>query len=982
MFEPNDSPRLFGLPPGADFPRGLINGLEQRLISAAPDEWARVEIYVNTRRMQRRLKALFASGPPRLLPRIRLVTDLSQDLRFADIPPPASPLRRRLELTQLVGGLLDAKPDLAPRSALYDLADNLAALMDEMQGEGVAPDALRKLDVGDQSGHWQRSLDFVGLVDGFFDASAEPDIEARQRLVIERLARDWAESPPDHPVIVAGSTGSRGATAEFMRLVAGLPQGAVVLPGVDFEMPGTVWQELLDDADGLLSKEDHPQYRFARLCADLDVTPRDIARWSGDDAATPARNRLVSLALRPAPVTDQWLVEGPRLDDLAGATAGMTLIEAESSRAEASAVALVLRQAAEQGRKAALITPDRVLTRQVEAALDRWGIRPDDSAGRPLPLSAPGRLLRHVAELFGQKLTAETLLTLLKHPLTHSGGDRGPHLLHTRELELWLRRFGAAFPGGGDLIGWAEKGDADRQGWAAWLVGLLAGTETVCARPLVDHLSHHLRLAEALAAGPSIDGSGALWLEAAGIEARARVDELQREAGHGGTLLPHDYASLFHAVLRRGEVRDAVASHPDIMIWGTLEARVQGADLVILSGLNEGVWPEPAKPDPWLNRALRHRAGLLLPERQIGLAAHDFQQAVAAPEVMLTRAIRDAEAQTVPSRWLNRLNNLLGGLPEGAVALRAMRERGAHWLAMADLLDTPVTRQPPAPRPSPQPPVTQRPNRISITEVQTLIRDPYAVYARRILELDPLDPLRRQPDPPLRGTILHRIVERFVREAPVKDLDSGIARLMRIADEVLLAEAAWPATRRIWRARIARIAEWFVTGEISRQADRAPIALECRGELTLADIETVLYGKADRIDRLPGGDLAVYDYKTGSVPSADQQKHFDKQLLLAALMAERGAWEGVAEARVAEIAYIGLGATPKFGPVPLDGGETAGALTELVKLLAAYRQRSRGYSARRAVEMRGRGGNYDHLARYGEWDEGDEPTAQEVGPCS
>ncbi len=981
MFEPTERPRIFGLPPGVDFASALVDGVLTRMGTAPPEALARVEIHVNTRRMQRRVTALFDAGPARLLPRIRLVTDLATEAGFGDIPPPVSPLRRRLELMQLVAGLLEHKPDLAPREALFDLADSLAALMDEMQGEGVGPEALCDIDVADQSGHWQQSLEFVSLVQRYFGAQtgSEPDIEARQRLVVERLAEDWRRNPPTHPVLVAGSTGSRGTTALFMRTVARLPQGALVLPGVDFDMPADVWNRL-DDA---LTGEDHPQFRFARMLRALDAAPGEIRRWvPGAEPANPSRNRLVSLALRPAPVTDQWLVEGRQLNGIAAATERVALVEAPSPREEAAAVALVLRKAAEDGRSAALITPDRTLTRQVAAALDRWGIVPDDSAGRPLPLTAPGRFLRHVADLFGQRLTAAALLTLLKHPLTNSGpAGRGPHLLQTGALELELRRNGPPFPTAASLRDWGKTGGDDRRTWAEWVAGCIDGLDEGEERPLGVHLDRHIALAERLARGSAGEGSGELWRREAGEEALRWVDALRREADGGGTMPADDYSSLFHAVLRRGEVREAVTAHPRIMIWGTLEARVQGADLVVLAGLNEGTWPEPLAPDPWLNRTLRHKAGLLLPERQIGLAAHDFQQAVAADEVALTRAVRDAEAATVPSRWINRLTNLLSGLPgEGPRALDAMRGRGDRLLALARAVDKPAESVAPARRPSPRPPVADRPREISITEVQTLIRDPYAVYARRVLRLDPLDPLHHVPDPPTRGTLVHAILEDFIGQGAIGDPDEARARLLATAQRIFGARVAWPAARRFWFARLARVADWFVEGEIARQSHARPIALERQARLRFPDVETVLKGKIDRIDRLGDGRLAVYDYKTGAPPSPDQQTHFDKQLQLAALLVEHGAVTDLDAARVAEIGYVGLGASPVFEPVPLENGEIAEVMQGLVALVASYRERRRGYTSRRAmVELR-RGGDYDHLARYGEWDETDAPQPQEVGP--
>ncbi len=979
MFEPSSGPRLYALPPGANFPKELVQGLLRRLQGQPPEALAQVEIFVNTRRMQRRVKTLFDAGPARLLPRIRLVTDLAVEAALADLPPPIPPLRRRLELTQLVAGLLERQPDLAPRSAIFDLADSLARLMDEMQGEGVTQADLEALDVSDQSGHWQRSLSFVRLVEGFVAAESNGlDPEARQRRVVEHLAQRWKSAPPQHPVIVAGSTGSRGATAAFMQAVAELPQGALVLPGFDFALPGEVWDRM-SEVDSAQASEDHPQYRYASLMTRLETHHSVVQPWQANSEPDAARNRLVSLALRPAPVTDQWMVEGTRLGAVGPAVEKLSLIEAPSSRAEAGAIALLLRDAVARGESAALITPDRTLTRQVTAALDRWGIVPDDSAGRPLPLTAPGRFLRQVAALFGETLTAEALLALLKHPLTNSGADaRGPHLLHTRDLELHLRRYGPPFPTSADLTGWAGH-DPARLAWATWLGHVLHGLDTVDERHLSEHLAEHLRVAEALAGGPGNDGTGELWEKEAGREARRRVEELSREASSGGNLTAYDYQSLFHAVLQRGEVREAVGTHPGVMIWGTLEARVQGADLVILGGLNEGTWPEIPGPDPWLNRPMRQAAGLLLPERRVGLSAHDFQQAVAARTAVLSRSVRDAEAQTVPSRWLNRLVNLMEGLSdESKSALKGMRDRGNHWLRLAARLDAPGATVPPAPRPSPRPPVEQRPTGLSITEIQTLIRDPYAIYARHVLGLRPLDPLRQLPDAPLRGTVLHRVMERFIAEAPVRG-PGDTDRLMRLAEAVLEQEAPWPAARRMWRARLARVADWIVAGEVARQADHEVLALERPGQLDLPEIELTLRGKLDRVDRGPDGRLVIYDYKTGNPPSKDQQTHFDKQLALAAMMAEAGALKDLPSEEVARIVYLGLGSKPVEHARDWTPEDSATTRAEFLRLLAAYRDRSRGYTSRRAVDLQGFGGDYDHLARFGEWDQSETARGEDVG---
>ncbi|SPH23519.1 hypothetical protein DEA8626_02583 [Defluviimonas aquaemixtae] len=984
MFEPQDSPRLFGMPPGTDFPRAVVRGIVERMDGAAAEATARVTLYVNSARMLRSVRTAFDAHGARFLPRLRLVTDLGRD-PMAGLPAAVPPLRRRLQLSRLIKRLVVHEPDIAADTTIYDLADSLARLIDEMHGEGVSPDAFEASEVAENhAAHWERSLAFLRIVAPYFGLDAPPDVEARQRQVIESLARRWTDEPVTDPVIVAGSTGSRGATAAFMRAVANLPQGAVVLPGVDFEMPQRAWDSL---SSGPIPGEDHPQYRFLHLTRRMGTTPDSIRIWSDDTAPDPARNRLISLALRPAPVTDQWIEDGAALGALTPMVQGLTLIEAGSPREEAQAIAVCLRDAAETGCTAALITPDRMLTRRVAAALDRWGIVPDDSAGEPLSQSAPGRFLRHTAELLGARLSTEALLVLLKHPLTSTGADtRGDHLRFTRDLELRLRRYGPAFPTPGDLMVWAKAhGEGERITWAEWLGQVFWAVEGVGERPLPEIAETHLTLCEDLAAGPGGQRSASkLWRKEAGRAARAKMEEIRREASHGGTFRPHEYADLVGALLRDGSVRRTERTHPNIMIWGRLEARVQGADLVILAGLNDGVWPENPAPDPWLSRQMRLKAGLLLPERRVGLSAHDFQQAAGARRVILSRAIRDAEAQTVPSRWLVRLTNLLNGLPVsgGTEALALMRARGKAWLEIGRAVDLPCRehRAKKAPRPAPRPPIEARPTALPVTAIQQLIRDPYAVYAERILRLRPLDPLRAAPDARLRGKVLHEIVESFIRDRPASEgLAEARARLLALAQAKLAEDIPWPSAQRLWLSRLSRIADTFLTSELARQELGVPFLLEEKGSISLENLVFTLIAKPDRIDLLNDGRVHIFDYKTGAPPSDKKQRVFDKQLLLEAAMAERGAFAELGPREVAGTTYIHLGG---------DGGERPGiegdglveqTWVELHRLIGRYGQPQTGYISRRAVfEIRHRG-DYDHLARFGEWMAGDKSEPEDVG---
>ncbi|MGR3761286.1 double-strand break repair protein AddB [Roseobacteraceae bacterium NS-SX3] len=975
MFEPQQTPRLFAVPCGVDFPRALADGLAARSAGQPPEAMARVELIVNTARMARRIRSLFDAGPTRLLPRTRLLSDLTERATLRGLPPALPPLRRRLELSQLIAKLLDAQPDLAARASLYDLSDSLAALIDEMQGEGVSTDAIRNLDVSDMSGHWARAQAFIGIADEFTAGhEGAMDVQARQRQVVLDLIEEWQDAPPQHPVILAGSTGSRGTTLMLMEAIARLPQGAVVLPGFDFDQPAHVWAGLEDP----LISEDHPQYRFYKLMRDLGMGPGDVKPWVGTPPVSPARNRLVSLALRPAPVTDAWMSEGPKLQGIGEATESVTLVEAASPRAEALAIALRLRQAAEDGQTAALITPDRMLTRRVSAALDRWDILPDDSAGMPLQLSPPGRFLRHVAELFCRPLACDHLLTLLKHPLAHDGEARGEHLRHTRELELSLRRNGPPFPDAAAFAAFAA-GREVLPGWTDWLTACFAGQPVTGTLPLPAWVTRLRDLAERIAAGSQTLGAGTLWDKKAGQEALKVMQSLEAEAPYGGEMSARDFADLLGALLSQGEVRDRDAPYGSIMIWGTLEARVQGADLVILGGLNEGSWPEAASPDPWLNRQLRNRAGLLLPERRIGLSAHDFQQAIAAPEVWLTRAIRSDEADTVPSRWLNRLTNLLAGLPDqgGREALAAMRGRGQTWLDWAQTLEAPAPAAP-APRPSPRPPVAARPRRLTVTEIPRLIRDPYAIYAKHVLRLKPLDALVQEPDALLRGIVVHEVFEHFIKETQEDPALLTPEALVDKSRALLAKHVPWPVARLLWLTRIRRIAADFVQAEQTRQDRAKPVAFEALGEARLDPLDFIIACRADRIDMDDRGFLHLYDYKTGAPPSEAQQKKFEKQLLIEAAMAEEGAFKEAGAAEVARALFIGLGSQMKEVAAPLLDEPPAKVWDELRTLIGAYFEPAQGYTSRRMVFRDDIAGDYDHLARYGEWDRSATPEPEDL----
>lgn len=958
-------PGLFALPCGADFAAGFAGGLVARMQGQPPEAMARVTVYVNSTRTMAALRAALMDHAPMLLPDLRLVDHLGGGALTA-------PLARRLTLGRLVDAALHRQPDLAQGQSVPRLAASLARLMGEMQEEGLTADALDGIDVSEHAQHWGRALAFLGIAADYHLTDPLVDAPARLRAKVDLLASDWAEGRnlPAGPVIVAGSTGSRGATRAFMRAVARLPNGAVVLPGFDFHQPAAVWNALD------IRSEDHPQARYAPLIAEFGQP----GLWSDSEPApSPARNRLISLALRPAPVTDQWIAEGPGLPDLPLATGDLTLIEADQPGQEAAAIALIIRKAAEDLREVTLISADRLLVRRVTSELDRWRIPPDDSAGQPLVLSAPGLFLRHVAGLFGQALTVDMLIVLLKHPLTNTGAGpeaRRQHQIHIRDLELDLRRYGPVFPDAPALREWGSRRDRSRKDWSEWLADLLERIAPLAldrqARPLPDRLSDLRALAGLLASGPGgNEQASELWRDRAGQLVLACLGHMAEHAHLGHDMIPPDFADLLFEEMQRQAVRQDVITHPMIHFRGPREARTENAALVILAGLNEGGWPQAPDPDPWLSRPMRLAAGLPVPERRIGLAAHDFQQAVARPEVVLTRARRDAEAETIPSRWLNRLTNLLDGLPDqgGQRALAGMRERGAAWLDLAALQARPRKVVDPAARPSPVPPAPAL-RELSVTDVARLIRDPYAVYARRVLGLSPLPPMRVEPDPASRGTVLHRIVQEFLGAKPLGSDSPEKLRdlLLECTDRVLAEDVPWPSARLFWRARIAGIADRLMQDEAARlRSGSRPVVVEKQGRLTIPGMGFTLTARPDRIDLLPDGRAQIYDYKSGKPPTDKQIAHFDKQLPLEAAMAAKGAFDALGPVEPAGIAFIQLGGEGRTEPRSFDAAFAQETWDGFVTLIGKYLRAERGFTARLAMEQSVHGSDYDHLSRLGEW---------------
>ena len=982
MFQPAPNPRVFAQPFGCDFLADFLTHLHQRLKNHPPETMTDIDIFVNAQRLKRRLLSMLSQNNAGFLPRIHLITHLHNYQKNPIISPAENPpLRRRLLLAQTVRTLLQNQPDIAPPAASYDLADSLAGLLDEMHEHGVPADIFETLTLDNQSEYWQRSLQFLNIIARYDADNDLLDAHKRQKYMAEHYEKLWQTAPPQNPVFVIGSTGSRAPTAIFMRAVARLPQGCVILPGFDRDLPDAAWQALQTRADTF----EHSQSALARFLKSLDIPPKQTPLWGEAKTHNRAREQLVSLALRPAPLSDQWYKDGrAAADDLPLASADITMVEANDDQEEALSIALILRHAIEDKKTAMVIAPNTDLARRIATNLLRWGIVADNSVGEVLSACPSGVFMRLCAESMGRDLDLPTFLAILKHPMTRAmdAEERIKHLTQTRDLERYILRGGAAVLGIETLLNIArdsKKLNASAE-WLDWLDAVFKPLENKSARTLTDWVALHESMMGLLTTGKTEAPSPTLWAKTSGKQCFDKFAELKENATFGGVMTPFDYHALIGFILSAPEIRAmAQAAHPLVAIRGTLEARAQGADLVIMSSLNEGTWPHRAKPDAWLNRPLRQQIGLSLPEQHIGLAAHDFQTAITANEVILSRSLRTGDTPNIPARWLSRLSNLFVGLGEdGQAEYNAMKTRGQVWTRLARGLDKPETVMTSAPRPAPILPPNIGLKRLSVTQIKTLILDPYQIYARAILDLKKIPPLGQTADALVRGTTLHQCMENFIKTTKNYLPDDAEEQLIKIAKQVMTDTVPWPAIRQLWLGRMASIAKDFIAAEITRRGMATPFELELSGAIDLPDLDFRLTVKADRIDKNPNGAMHIFDYKSGAIPTAKQVDYFDKQLLLSGAILQQGGFKNLPASSVAHLEYISLGRDLKTYAVPMEATPIETAWAEFRELIAGYQNQTRGFVARDKPSFISYESEYDHLARYGEWNDSDTPIAQKL----
>lgn len=1002
-------------------------------------------IYLPTRRAGRALAQILAErvgGRALLLPRIVPLGE-ADDAEPGDpnlpgtpaLAPAIPPLERRLILTRLVQswgasvnrslhGLPEGVPFRVPGSPAdaVGLAADLEGLMDSLATDGVPWGALAEAVDVEHSRYFALTLDFVRIAHeawpGILTERGASDPARRRNAVLDAEAARIMAEPPRGPVVAAGSTGSIPSTARLLAAIARAPLGAVVLPGMDRELDEAGWRAIggIDRRavpEGIdPGQHGHPDYLLRRLVETHLGATRDAVRPLGQGEGL-RRRRFLSQVMRPAETTEAWSAMLPfERQALADEGAdGIAIVEAADEREEALAIAVALRETiASPGKRAALVTPDRSLARRVASELARWGIAVEDSGGLPLSESPAGLLARLAAEAAALAFAPPNLIALMAHPDVTLGWPRATVERAAAALEIAVLRGPAPRPGLGGIrdalaLRREQRGrrdplprrDLDDVDWdlAGELVRRLADSfgefaltdgEVARDRPLdlVRTAEFHAQAVELLterAAEPGPD---------AGFDVlRALFDDLAAGAeGSGdsgsavlGTL--RDYPAFFTALARsRSLPPEHRATHRRVKILGVLEARLLDVDRMVLGALDETIWPPAPTTDSFLNRPMRLTLGLSPPERRIGQTAHDFVQALGTADAVITRARKRDGSPTVPSRFLERMQAFAG-----ASVWDAMTARGRRYLDLAAHLDRPepaaAQSLPALPRPAPRPGAERFPRRLSVTEIETLVRDPYAIYAKHVLRLEPLDRIAVPPSAADRGTILHDVLADFAKAFPAALPDhaetwlheAGIAAFAQ-------TRATYPELHALWWPAFLRFVGPYLAWERERRDTISAMHIETSGalELPIGDHEVfTLSGRADRIEIRRDGAAAILDYKTGQVPS-DRVVGvgFSPQMTLQAAMLMRGGFSRVPSADdTPDLLYAKIGGRAGFvppGPVAPARGDTrtmaeivAAHVEGLAALVRRYGLDGEGYVSRPYPQYANRYSAYDHLARVKEW---------------
>lgn len=274
-----------------------------------------------------------------------------------------------------------------------------------------------------------------------------------------------------------------------------------------------------------------------------------------------------------------------------------------------------------------------------------------------------------------------------------------------------------------------------------------------------------------------------------------------------------------------------------VCVLGTIESRMQTADVVILTGLNEGMFPSTGYENSWLPRKISEKIGLPSPNHKVSLMALDFINLSCGDEVYWLRSRQSGGVLTTESRFLSRVRVACGDIKSDDIVLNSVRD-------MDNVEYNPLDYS------APVPPIDR--SDVYVTELELLIHNPYAFYAKHILRLRPMDDYWVLPDARNFGILVHDVIE----NAKDFKVDNLIHEMDLRAKEILQKDSI---LFYFWHKRFCEIAP-FVESYFKNKPVKN---IEVLGS-------TVIGGRNVRARADIIWDGIVMDIKTGAAPSKKQ----------------------------------------------------------------------------------------------------------------
>ncbi len=1009
-------PKIFHLPPTSDFARcfvdGFISKFEPKILDTNPELVGHVTLLVSNKNLAKNIEEILVSYGLVILPKIIELEKLSEifyeqvikkninkesQIHYRVI----SNLDRFLLLHDILQELEEQGFQKISKTNLFDLAHSLTSLVDELAINNLGSKHLKKLNDDELPEHLQLNLRLLQRVLNSYEKVIRKekliDEHSKYSIEVNELVNSWRLKLHSKPIVLVGSTGSIPSTAKLMQAVSHLPQGFVVLPGLDPYLTFRAWNSL---------SPDHPQYGFYALCKTWGFKGRDQYKifrapsWQDINTNNDhyniirARTHLLSLLMRPGPVTDEWRSEGKLITtDLPLALNSISLIEAENSRQEAAAISVCIKEAVNEGVKVALVTPSKLLVRRVSAELKRWNINPNNSFGKCLASTSFGIFFRQAALVLDKSFDLDVVISLLKN--CFCGGSDQQHDLNVIKIQEMFAKSNKLFFELRDED-WFLNQDEEFIGWFNWLIDVFQEVSSMGKiNCLTEFFSYHKKFLHRLMLGYQPKKDRVRLIEDIITElSTSKIDEydqvfnlIEKQLSFSSRLRKFEfwvYRKIVDNLLTENLYQSISENKTaTVFIWGTLESRTQNADIFILAGLNEGTWPSYYNEDLWLNRSTRAILGIDLLERKIGLSAHDFQQGFMAKTLILSRSLKDNNIPQIASRWLVRLENLLGGLgTEGQTCLDDIKARGKTFSKLSSELfsskilieDLNPELRHSAIQPAPVPPLSSRPNKLSVTDIETFIRNPYAIYAKRVLNLKKIENIKNSADLRNKGSLLHATLASFIAKYTdflPKQNEAG--KFLKNKFDSFLKTANIPVeVKSLWKSQFDIKIKGIVSLEKERRLKGKPYRLEVSGKLSvkLNTNETFLVtARADRIDRGNEG-FIIYDYKTGKVSQAMLEK-FSPQLDIEALILKKGSFGKIINNESVELSLIGLGNEPQQYNKTVtiknfDQWEIG--LTKIIEHMKSSPFVAQAEYSEQNIFF----DDYYHLSRFGEWNDKEE----------